>query len=199
MTANYEYSRINRENLQLPNKAKLSKKPSIFCCSFFAFLGSKLNLQCFKKKMSVRAQVFLKLLTPRDVVVWMHNRACFLKAYCSQRVNEFQKLLQYGEKSFYPTFSSFWAKLSYKRLFLIRPEIWGLLDNTLTANCEYYRINRENLQLPNKAKLSKKPSIFCCIFVAFFTSKLNFQCFKKKMSLIAQVFLKLLAPRDVLV
>ena len=110
----------------------------------------------------------------------MHNRACFLKAYCSQRVNEFQKLLQYGEKSFYPTFSSFWAKLSQKRLFLIRSEILGLLDNTLTANYEYSRINRENLQLPNKAKLSKKPSIFCCIFFAFFASKLNFQCFKKK-------------------
>ena len=129
----------------------------------------------------------------------MHNRACFLKAYCSQHVKEFQKLLQYGEKSFYPTFSSFWAKLSYKRLFLIRSEIWGLLDNTLTANYEYSRINRENLQLPNKAKLSKKLSIFCCSFFAVLGSKLNLQCFKKKMSLIAQVFLKLLTPRDVLV
>ena len=129
----------------------------------------------------------------------MHNRTCFLKAYCSQHVNEFQKLLQYEEKSFYPTFSSFWAKLSYKRLFLIRSEILGLLDNTLTANYEYSRINRENLQLPNKAKLSKKPSIFCCILFAFFASKLNLQYFEKKMSLIAQVFLKLLTPRDVVV
>ena len=42
----------------------------------------------------------------------MHNRACFWKAYCSERVNESQNLLQYVEKDFYPTFSSFWAKLS---------------------------------------------------------------------------------------
>ena len=62
----------------------------------------------------------------------------------------------------------------------MRSEILGLLDNTLTANYEYSRINRENLQLPNKAKLSKKPSIFCLIFFAFFASKLNLQCFKKK-------------------
>ena len=52
----------------------------------------------------------------------MHNRACFWKAYCSERVNESQKLVQYAE------------------------------------------------------------------------SVLNFQCFEKK----AQVFLKLLTPRDVL-
>ena len=76
--------------------------------------------------------------------------------------------------------------------------IW-LLDNTLSANYEYSGINRENLQLPNKAKLSKKPSTFCGIFFAFLESELNFQCFEKKISLIAQAFLKLLTPRDVIV
>ena len=79
----------------------------------------------------------------------MYNRASFWKAYCSERVNESQKLLQYAEKNFYHTFSSFWAKLTYKRLFLIRSEILGLLDNTLTGNYEYSRISRENLPLPN--------------------------------------------------
>ena len=79
----------------------------------------------------------------------MRSRAWFWKAYCSERVDESQKFLQYPEKNFYPAFSSFWAKLSQKRLFLIRSEILGLLDNTLTANYEYSRINRENLPLPN--------------------------------------------------
>ena len=63
--------------------------------------------------------------------------------------------MQYVEKNFYPTFSLFRVKLSYKRLFLIRSEILGLLDNTLTANYEYSRINRENVPLRNSAKLSK--------------------------------------------
>ena len=65
-------------------------------------------------------------------------------------------------------------------LFLIRSEILGLLDNTLTANYEYSHINRGNLPLPNKAELSQKASIFCCIFFAFFKLELNFQCFEKK-------------------
>ena len=87
----------------------------------------------------------------------MHNRACFLKPFGSKRVNESQKLLKSAEKYFYPTFSSFWAKLSYKNLFLIRSEILGMLVNTLTANYEYSRSNRENLPLPIQIKLSKKP------------------------------------------
>ena len=36
-------------------------------------------------------------------------------------------------------------------------------------------------------------------FFEFLELELNFQCFEKKMSLIGQVFPKLLTPRDVLV
>ena len=42
-TANYEYSRSNRENLPLPIQIKLSKKPSSFCVIFLPFLESTLN------------------------------------------------------------------------------------------------------------------------------------------------------------
>ena len=87
----------------------------------------------------------------------MHNRFCFWKSFGSESVNESQKLLQYAEKNFYQTFLFFWAKLSSKSLFLIRSEILGLLDNTLTANCEYSRIIRENVPLANSAELSNKP------------------------------------------
>ena len=87
----------------------------------------------------------------------MHNRACFWKPFGSERVNKSQKLLKSAEKYFYPTFSSFWAKFSWKKLFLIRSEILGLLVNTLTANYEYSRGIRKNLPLPIQINLSKKP------------------------------------------
>ena len=77
----------------------------------------------------------------------MHNRICFWKSFGSERVNESQNLLQSAEKNFYPTFLLFWAKLSEKKLFLIRSENLGRLDNTLTANYEYSRSNSENLSL----------------------------------------------------
>ena len=47
-------------------------------------------------------------------------------------------------------------------------------------------------------QLSEKPKTFSQIFIAFLESTLNFKHFETKMSLIAQVFLKLLTPKDVL-
>ena len=76
--------------------------------------------------------------------------------------------------------------------------------NTLTANYEYSRGNRENLQLPIQMQLSEKAKTFCFVFlnfvnfVTFFESTLNFELFFFKTSLIAQVFLKLMTPKDVL-
>ena len=129
----------------------------------------------------------------------MHNRACFWKPFGSDRVNDFQKLLKSTEKNFYPTFSSVLAKLSYKKLILIRSEILELLLNKFTGNYKYSRSNRQNLPLPIEIKISKKHKFFCCIFLAFQEFTLNFQCSKTEKSLIRQVFLKLLTPKDVLI
>ena len=103
MTANYEYSRSNRENLPLPLQMQLSEKPKTFSEFFIAFLKSTLNFEHFKNKMSLIAQVFLKLLTPK-------KRSSFWKPFSSECVKESQKLLKSAEKYFYLTFSSFWAK-----------------------------------------------------------------------------------------
>ena len=69
LTANYKYSRINRENLPIPIQIKLCKKQKKFSCIVFAFLKSTLNFQCSEKQMSLISQVFLKLFTPRDVLI----------------------------------------------------------------------------------------------------------------------------------
>ena len=45
---------------------QLSEKPKIFSRFFIAFLESALNLEHIEKKMSLIAQVFRKLLTPKD-------------------------------------------------------------------------------------------------------------------------------------
>ena len=86
--------------------------------------------------MNLIAQVFLKLLFPKDVLIEMCNGACFWKRFCGERVKDSCKLLKSAEKYFYPTFSSFSAKLSYKKLIFIESEILGLLVKTLTTNYE---------------------------------------------------------------
>ena len=50
LTANYEYSCSNRENLPLPIQMQLSENPSNFCGILFVFLESTLNFQCSEKK-----------------------------------------------------------------------------------------------------------------------------------------------------
>ena len=86
----------------------------------------------------------------------MQSKASFSKRFGSESVNESQNLLKSAKKYIYGSFPSFWAKMSYKKLFLIRSKILGLFENTLTAKYEYFRNNRENLHLPIKTKLSEK-------------------------------------------
>ena len=47
---NYEYSRINRENLQLPIQIKLFKKPWTFCSIVLAFLVCACKFQFLERK-----------------------------------------------------------------------------------------------------------------------------------------------------
>ena len=79
----------------------------------------------------------------------------------------------FNEHSF-PTFS----------LFLVRSEILGLLVNTVTAEDEYFYQDRENLPSPIQMQFSKKPNTFCCFFVPFLESKLNFDYFEKNLRLL---------------
>ena len=49
-------------------EAPLSHKQKLFSGFFIAFLKCSLNLEHFEKKMSILAQLFPKLLTPKEVV-----------------------------------------------------------------------------------------------------------------------------------
>ena len=100
----------------------------------------------------------------------MDNRDCFWKPFASERVNESQKLRISAEKCFFPTFSSFWAKLSLKKLFLTASKILRLLVNTLTANDEYSRSNREYLRFENQINYLKNHKHFWPFFFFFFST-----------------------------
>ena len=91
LTANYEYSRSNRGNLPLPIQMQLSEKPNIFCQFFIAFLEFSINYEHFEKEMSLIAQVFAKLLTPKDVLTSL-VRSCFWKPFGSERVKLWNKV-----------------------------------------------------------------------------------------------------------
>ena len=110
----------------------------------------------------------------------MHNSDCFWKPFGSERVNEPQKLLKSAEKHFYPTFSSFWAKLSWRKLFLTKYEILRLLVNTLPPNYQYSRSNRENYIIINSKEIIWKTIIFLRYFLSIFAIYFKFPMFWNK-------------------
>ena len=77
LTANYEYSRNNKDDLPLPVQMQLSGKLKTISQFFIAFFESALNFEHFEEKISLTAQVFLKLYIPKDVFTEMHKRSCF--------------------------------------------------------------------------------------------------------------------------
>ena len=85
-----------------------------------------------------------------------------------------------AEKQFHPTFSSFWAKLSYEKLFLALSEISGLLGDKFATHDQYFRHNRDNLPLTLQMHLSKIPNISHCFFIAFFGIYIKSWAFSKK-------------------
>ena len=65
MTANYEYSRRNTDNVPIPIQMQLSGKLKTFFQFFVLFSQSQLNFKHFETKINLIAQVFLNLLTPK--------------------------------------------------------------------------------------------------------------------------------------
>ena len=68
---------------------------------------------------------------------------------------------------------------------LVRSELLGQFVNTLTANQQYSRYNRENLWQQIPMQISRELRAFYKLLIAFLKSTLNLEYFEKKISLIA--------------
>ena len=76
-----------------------------------------------KKKVSFRAWIFPKLLTPKNGVTWMSDGSCFRTPFSSQCVHAFQTLLKLARQHFLPNFPLMLEKLRWKKPLLLGYEI----------------------------------------------------------------------------
>ena len=76
-------------------------------------------------------------------------------------------------------------------------KILRLFVNTLTVNDKHYDLNRDNLTQAIQISLPQKQKTFFEFFLAFLKSILIFKHLRKKMALVALVFLEIPAPRDI--
>ena len=126
LTANYEYSRSNREDFLLPIKMQLSEKPKNVCWIVIAPLESKLNFEYFKTQKNEPHGLSIPDVSDSERCAYLNaKRSCLWKVFDSTRVKESPKLLKSAEKYLYLTFWSVLGNVSWKKLFLLRYEILG--------------------------------------------------------------------------
>ena len=87
-----------------------------------------------------------------------------------------------------------WRVLSWKKLLLVICKTSLVFVNTLTSNDNYSLLNRDNLTLPIHMQLSQNQKFFR-VFFNFWNLHEVLNISKQKMTLIANVFLKLRTPK----
>ena len=116
LTANYEYSRII-ERIYCYQIKPIIIKIVNFCSNFFCIFGITIKFPMFWKKNEPHSSNISEVIDSERCCLLKCIKRLFLwKAYCSERVNESQKFLQYAEKNFYPTFRPFepnWVRKGY--------------------------------------------------------------------------------------
>ena len=139
----------------------------------------------------VLANVFLKLLTVKNFVTPLCKKHCFGTRLDSRNVKVPRILAKSRWDCFYHVFLWIWRKLIRKRSPLELPEIWGVFVNTLTADGKYPIQYWGNLELPIQMQLSEKWETFSQFSFHFWNLHQISTILKKKMMVLANVFLKL--------
>ena len=98
MTADDQYSLLNREYLTQPIRKQLSSNKKLFLNFFLRFQNLHEILNICKKKMSFIADLFVKLRTPKNVVRYMSKNSRSKGPFDRQHGRRIQTLLWSGSQ-----------------------------------------------------------------------------------------------------
>ena len=137
-------------------------------------------MNIFKKKMTLIAEVFPKLPSPKNKVRSMSIKSRFKGSFRKQHGKRVQTLLKFAQQILYHINWSHWTQLACKKSLVVTRKISRLFPNTLSADSKYSLLNRDNLMQPSQMQVSQKPKSFAEFFAAFLKSSLNFEYFQQK-------------------
>ena len=120
----------------------------------------------------------------------MSEKSCFRGPFDKQHGKEVQTMLKCERHQFYHNYWSLWRQLRLKKFLLVTWKVLRLIANILTANDKCFLLNRDNLKQLIQMHLSEKQKTFSEFFSAILKSRLNFEHFPKKKTIIADVFRK---------
>ena len=141
--------------------------------------------------------LFRKLQAVKDVIRQISKRSRFGRPFHEQYGKRSQTLLKSEGQHLFHIYWSLWNQLSWKKSLLVICKILGLFLNTLSADDKYSFLNRDNLRQSIEMQLSKKQKTFFQFFYTILKSRMKFEHFEKKMTLIAGFFWKLQTARNV--
>ena len=130
--------------------------------------------------MTLIAEVFPKLRTPKNMVISMSKKSPFKGSFEKQHSKRHETFLKFAWQHLYHIYWSLWIQLTCKKSPLVICKISRLFPNTLSADGKGCLLNRDNLTEPIHMQLSEKQKTFCDCFSAFLKSRLNFEHFFKK-------------------
>ena len=148
LNADDKYSLLNRDNLTQPIHILLSQKQKTFSQFFSEFLKSTLSLMIFKQKMTLIADVFLRLGTPKEVIREMSKKWLFRRPFHKQHSKGAQTLLPSGRKHLNHIYWLLWRQLSWKKRSLVLRKSLRLFVDWLTADDKCSLLNKGNLKQP---------------------------------------------------
>ena len=137
-------------------------------------------MNIFKTKMSLIAEVFPKLRSPKNKVRSISIKSRFKRSFKKQHGKCTQTLFKFAWEKLYHVNWLLWRQLIFKKFLSVICKISRLFPNTLSADGKYSLLNRDNLTQPIQMQLSRKQKTFTKFFSAFLKSSLNFENFQKK-------------------
>ena len=146
----------------------------LFLNFFLHFWNLVSILNVFKKKMTLIAEVFPKLRSPKNKVRSISIKSRFKGSFKKEHGKCAQTLFKFAWQNLYHIYWSLWRQLTFKNFLLVICKISRLFPNTLSADGKYSLLNRDNLTQPIQMQLSRKQKTFSQFFSPFLKSNLNF-------------------------
>ena len=143
------------------------KNGRLFLDFLFHFWNVHEIQNILKKRMSVLALIFPKLLFWKEVATGTSRRSGFRTPFGNQRVNGFQTPLKVARHHYYPFCPWISCKLGWKKTALLWWKILRLSSNTLTDDDKNSCRNVQNFLQQLQTLLSEKRKTFLWFFIAF--------------------------------
>ena len=112
-------------------------------------MESTSSFKHIEKKTIFTANVFLILQTVKDLVRPLPRNRRFRTSFESQHVKASETLVKSAWEHFYRTFSSLWGDMMSEISPLVKFEILGVFNNTLTTDDKYPVQDCQKLQFPS--------------------------------------------------